>query len=304
MQLMIGGESSLAFRMTFRVVSGLRHSLPRERRGWCSELRLLPLIVWLLSVVSAAPAQEIVALSTRPGVTQSYFLARAPQNVQAIAILFPGSGGLINLRQEKNQIKFGQNNFLVRTRSEFVKRGIIAAIIDAPSDSPSGWGMSDEFRLGENHFTDMSAVVADLGKRFSGQPIFLVGTSRGTISAAALGARFGERAAGAVLTSTMFRPAPPKSNEPGPDLSRFDFATIKVPLLLVHHVSDQCMSTPYGDAARLSDKFPLVSVLGGRPPESGPCDPYSNHGFFGKESETVEQIVNWMLKKPFRERIE
>ena len=38
-------------------------------------------------------------------------------------------------------------------------------------------------------------------------------------------------------------------------------------------------------------------------PESGPCDPFSAHGYFGKESETVEQIVNWMLKKPFGEEI-
>jgi hypothetical protein len=267
------------------------------------EARVLTFILLLLGLVSGAYAQEMVTLETRPGATQSFFLTRAPRNLQAIAILFPGSGGLIHLRQEKGRVKFGQNNFLVRSRSEFVKRGVLAAIIDAPSDSPSGWGMSDEFRLGENHFVDIAAVVADLGKRFPGQPIFLVGTSRGTISAAALGARFGERAAGAVLTSSMFRPAPPKSNEPGPGLSRFDFATIKIPLLLVHHVSDQCPSTPYGDAARLSDRYPLVSVLGGRPPESGPCDPYSNHGFFGKEPETVEQIVNWMLKKPFLDQV-
>ena len=143
-----------------------------------------------------ATAQEIVTLSTRPGVTQSFFIANLPQNPQAIAILFPGSGGLIRLRQEDGQIKFGQNNFLVRSRGEFVKRGVVAAILDAPSDYQTGWGMGDEFRLGEDHFTDVSAVVADLGKRFPGLPLFLIGTSRGTISAAALGARFGSGLSG------------------------------------------------------------------------------------------------------------
>lgn len=265
----------------------------------------LPLMLLLLTFATAlSHAQEIVTLSTRPGVMQSYFIASPPQQPRAIALLFPGSGGLIRLRQEKGQIRFGQNNFLVRARGEFVKRGIIAAIVDAPSDRQSGWGMSDEFRLGEEHFTDISAVLADLGKRFAGMPIFLVGTSRGTISAAALGARFEQQAAGVVLTSTMFRKAGIKSNEPGPGLSGFDFATIKLPLLFAHHVSDQCGVTPYGDAARLVDKYPLISVLGGGSPESGPCDPFSAHGFFGKESETVEQIVNWMLKNPFVERIE
>ncbi len=120
------------------------------------------------------------------------------------------------------------------------------------------------FALANDHFTDISAVVDDLEKRFPGMPLFLIGTSRGTISAAALGARFGQRIAGAVLTATMFRQAPAGiQNEPGPGLSRFDFATIKSPLLFVHHVSDQCASTPYGDAARLSERYPLITVFGG-----------------------------------------
>src|SRR5215468_4959206 len=256
-------------------------------------------IPWFLTLFGVGSAQEIVTLSTRPGVTQSFFIANLGDQPKAVAVLFPGSGGLIRLRQEQGQIKFGQNNFLVRTRGEFVKRGVVGAILDAPSDRQTGWGMADEFRLGEDHFTDVSAVVADLGKRLPGLPLFLVGTSRGTISAAALSARFGSGLAGVVLTSTMFRAAGTRANEPGPGLSRFDFATIKVPVLFVHHVNDQCAVTPYSDAVRLADKYPLISVSGGRAPESGPCDPFSAHGYFGKESETVEEIVNWMLKKPF-----
>jgi hypothetical protein len=263
----------------------------------------LLMVFWLFGIVSAASAQEMVTLQTRPGVMQSFFITNLGDNPQAVAVLFAGSGGLIRLRQENGQIKFGQNNFLVRTRGEFVKRGVVAAILDAPSDRQTGWGMGDEFRLGEDHFTDVSAIVAELGKRVAGLPLFLVGTSRGTISAAALGARFGSGLSGVVLTSTMFRAAGAKSNEPGPGLSRFDFTTIKVPVLFVHHVGDQCAVTPYSDAARLADKYPLISVSGGRAPESGPCDPFSAHGYFGKESETVEQIVNWMLKKPFLKEV-
>jgi len=279
-----------------------RISTARERR--MANLKSSLACVWLLTFITVASAQEIVTLSTRPGVTQSYFLTSLPQNPQAVAVLFPGSGGLIRLREEKGQIKFGPNNFLVRSRSEFTKRGVIGAIIDAPSDYQSGGGMSDEFRLAADHFADISAVVTDLGKRLPGLAIFLVGTSRGTISAAALGARFGAQIAGVVLTATLFRQSSGRPGESGPGLSRFDFGTIKVPVLFVHHVSDQCGVTPYGDAARLVEKYPLVSVSGGRPPESGPCDALSAHGFFGKESETVEQIVNWMLKKPFREKVE
>jgi hypothetical protein len=252
---------------------------------------------------AVAGAQEIITLPARPNVTQSYFLARLPPNPRAIAILFPGSGGVVNLRQENGQIKFGQNNFLIRSRGAFVGRGIATAFIDAPSDMKTGWGMSDEFRLGEDHASDIAAVAGDLHKRVPGLPVFLIGTSRGTISAASLGARLERAIGGVVLTSTMFRAAGRKSNEPGPGLSRFDFATIKAPLLFVHHVSDQCAVTPYGEAARFVEKYPLITVFGGAPPQSGPCDPFSPHGFFGKEQETVEQVTNWMLKKPFEHEI-
>ena len=98
----------------------------------------------------------------------------------------------------------------MRSRAEFIKRGAVAAILDAPSDQQGGWGMNDEFRLGEKHATDITAVIDGLEKRFPGIPLFLVGTSRGTISAAVLGVKLNQRVAGAVLTSTMFRPSSQK----------------------------------------------------------------------------------------------
>jgi hypothetical protein len=265
---------------------------------------VLAALLWLsCNSTTARAQQEIVTLPTRPGVTQSYFLTSIPKTLQAVAVLFPGSGGLIQLRNENGKPRFNAGNFLVRSRAEFVKRGVVSVIVDAPSDQQGSWGMSDEFRLGDAHLADISAVIGDIEKRFPKMPLFLVGTSRGTISAAALSEKVGQRAAGAVLTATMFRQAPKNSKEPGPGLSKFDFQTISVPLLFVHHVSDQCASTPYSDAARLSDKYPLISVFGGPLPQSGPCDAFSQHGFLGKESETVEQMVNWMLKKPFREEV-
>lgn len=260
-------------------------------------------LIALASLCDSARPQEIITLDTRPNVTQSYFLTSAPRPLQAIAVLFPGSGGTIDLRLEKGKPRFNGGNFLVRSRTDFIKHGVRAAIVDAPSDQQNNWGMSDEFRLGHEHAADMAAVVDDLAKRMPSIPVFLVGTSRGTISAAALGARMKQPVAGVVLTASMFRAAGRNAKEPGPGLSKFDFATIKMPLLLVHHVSDQCQFTQYGDAARLSEKFPLISVFGGDTPRSGPCDAFSQHGFLGKEAETVEQMVNWMLKKPFQNEV-
>lgn len=233
------------------------------------EVLVILLIVLLWSLAAVSHAQELVMLSTRPGATQSYFLARAPQNPQAIVLLFPGSGGFIRLRVEDGQVKFSPNNFLVRSRGEFVKRG----------------------------------VVADLNKRFPRVPLFLIGTSRGTVSAAALASKFGHQVSGVVLTATMFRQTGRRASEPGPGLSQFDFTNIKIPLLFVHHSEDLCVVTPYNEAARLSEKYPLISVSGGLPPKSDECEALSAHGFLGKESETIEEIVNWILKKPFRTEV-
>lgn len=266
--------------------------------------RVVAALMCLACCPTSVPAQqEIVTLPTRPGVTQSYFLTSKPKNLEAMAILFPGSGGLIQLRTDSGRVRFNQGNFLVRSRAEFVKRGVTAGIIDAPSDQQAGWGMSDEFRRGDLHVTDISAVAGDMTKRFPGTPLFLVGTSRGSVSAAALGARLTGQIAGVILTATMFQPAGRKSNEPGPGLSGFDFASIKAPVLFVHHVGDQCEVTPYSDAARLVDRYPLVTVFGGSAAQSGRCEAFSQHGFYGKEAETVAEIVNWMLKKPFRTEV-
>jgi hypothetical protein len=270
------------------------------RRG--VEAFLTALAAWLVAA-SPVRAQELVRLDTRPGITQSYFLARVPTGAQAVALLFPGGGGYIRLRSEGGQIKFAPGNFLVRVRGEFVTRGVVAAIIDAPSDAQSGWGMTDEFRLGDAHLTDVRAIQADLGRRFPDLPVFLIGTSRGTVSVASLGARLDRNVAGVVLTSSMYRATGSRSWEPGPGLSLFDFARLKVPVLLVHHRDDGCPATPYVDAYHLAKTFPLVTVKGGRPATSGECEPMSAHGYFGREGETVEAIVNWMLKRPYAREI-
>jgi len=130
-------------------------------------------------------------------------------------------------------------------------------------------------------------------KRYPGLPVFLVGTSRSTISVAQLGRSLGDEVSGIVLSSSLWR-----ANHPGA-LEAFDWKSIRVPALLVHHRDDDCFATLYRDLPRGASIHPLISVKGGKPAESGPCDPLAAHGFFGKEAETVDAIAAWMLKKPY-----
>ena len=252
----------------------------------------------LLLIPSLAAAQEIVTLASRDGATQS-FLFLAPAQPVAAAVLFAGNYGNLRLRRENGEIRFGDGNFLVRSRQLFVESGIAVAVIDAPSDQPRG--MDDRFRLGDQHAADIAAVVADLKKRFSNVPVFLVGTSRGSVSAAATGAALGASVSGVVLTASVFLWA-----RSGPGLSGFDYARISAPVLLAHHAEDSCSSTPYREARKLAESrhYPLITVKGGLPATSDPCEAFSAHGFLGKEKETVEAIANWMLKKPYRDNID
>lgn len=261
-------------------------------------MRVLASVALALAAVSAS-AQEMVTIPTRPGVTQSFFIAamggRPPA---AIALLYVGGYGNINMRNEGGQVKFGANNFLPRARREFIRNGVLPVILDTPSDARDGVG--DEYRIGAQQTVDSRAVLAELRKRYPGLPVFVVTTSRSTISGAHLGRALGDEIAGVVLTSSMF--ASPRGR--WPVITGFEFGSIKSPLLFVHHRGDTCHATPYSEAARLGGRFPLVTVSGGKPPESGPCDPFSPHGYFGKEAETVDAISAWMLKKPFARSIE
>ena len=267
-------------------------------RRWSLALGILAIIC-----ACATIAEEIVTLKTRDGATQSYLLSGPNgDKPQALAMLFPGGRGAINLRSDGDRISVGGNNYLTRSRGEFVKRGIVTALLDAPSDQ--GGGMSDEFRMGATHRGDIKAVLTDLKQRFPGLPVFIIGTSRGTASAVYSGRELGNDVAGVVLTSSLFLIHPRRDSYQPPALGQFDFRSMKIPLLFVHHRDDACSITPYREAARLAGKYPLVSVTGGAPSQSDECEGQSAHGFFGRETLVVDAIVNWMLKRPYSANIE
>ena len=251
------------------------------------------LIALALLASSGTPAaEEIVILSTRGSVTQSYLLTSPPAGkARAVAVLFAGGAGRVDLEREAARALLDRGNFLVRSRRLFPGNGVVAAVMDAPSDQPQG--MDDAFRLSGAHAEDVARVVADLRSRFAGLPVFLVGTSRGAVSAASAAKTLGPRVDGVVLTATVFLPS---RRQPG--LNGFDFSSIPTPLLFVHHVDDGCEYSPHYAAKRLADRYPLISVSGGPPPQSKPCEAMSAHGFLGREAETVAAIAKWMLKQP------
>ena len=252
---------------------------------------------------AAASSQEVVTLQTRPGVTQSFLIVGMEgRKPEAAALLFVGGAGHIRLRIENGEIKFTALNVLPRARAEFVRNAILPVLVDSPSDRKSEEGMTPAFRESAAHALDVRAVLADVKQRYPGLPVFVVGTSASTISAAHLALALEGEIAGVVFSASVFywhgRLSTPMSM-----LVSFDWSKIKMPLLFVHHEDDGCRDTPYREAARLGRRFPLITVSGGKPPQSPACGGLSQHGYFGKEAETVDAIAAWMLGRPFPKEI-
>jgi pimeloyl-ACP methyl ester carboxylesterase len=242
-------------------------------------LRSLPVLVALLMLIAGrtAVSQERVDVPTRPGVTQPVYITAAPAP-KASVILFPGGSGVVV------QVR---NNFLLRVAPQFVAQGITVAVIDTPSDHPSGMGA--QARATAEHVTDIAAVVAMLKTR-SPAPIWLIGTSRGSISAANAAANIGPpRIAGVVLTSSVWQGG----------MAGVALDQIRVPALVVHNRDDGCRESPFSDTAAMMGRMrqatvkELVAVSGGAL-RSGPCDALSPHGYYTIEDQVVPAIIAWI----------
>ncbi|WP_231937837.1 alpha/beta hydrolase [Burkholderia lata] len=258
---------------------------------------------WLLAVALTlhgypAHAQnppKVVDIPTRPGVTQR-FLFIAPDAPKAAAILYAGGHGGLQL-ESSGRFGWGAGNFLVRSRQMFVNDGIAVAVIDAPSDRQSAPYL-DGFRLSKEHADDARAVIAWLKEQLH-VPVWLVGTSRGTQSAAAIAIALagGGGPDGLVLTSTILR-----EEQGGTAVTDMNLASLTIPVLVVHHQNDGCKHCPVSETDTLlkkleqSPKAELMIVSGGRS-QGGPCEASAYHGFNGLESGVVDAISAWMLAR-------
>lgn len=237
-------------------------------------------------------AERVVDIPTRPNVTQR-FLYLSPENPKAAVILFAGGHGGLQITQE-GSLGWGKGNFLVRTRRQFVERGLAVAVIDAPSDRQSSPFLGD-FRQKDEHVADVKAVIAWLKKQNNG-PVWLVGTSRGTESAAFIAAQIGSKGGGPdglVLTSTIL------SNKKGRPVPEMPLESIVVPVLVVHHERDGCRLCSYAEIPRLMNKLSavprkeLLTFKGGEN-RGDPCEAFAYHGYNGLEKEVVGKIAEWI----------
>lgn len=235
---------------------------------WLALLLLLP---------HTALAQGRIDIPSRPGVIQPVYLTPAAKPT-ATVVLFPGGTGVVAAVR---------NNFLLRVGPSMAQQGFTVAVADTPSDQPGGMGW--QFRLGPDHAKDIAAIV-DMLKARSPAPIWLIGTSRGSISAANGAAAIDPpRLAGVVLTSSVWNRG----------MGTIAAETIRLPVLIVHNQDDGCTESPFSGAEVFSARLvqaparQLIAVSGGTL-RGDPCQALSPHGYYGIEDQVVPAIIAWI----------
>ena len=263
-------------------------------------MRVLACLVPAASAFAVhAQAPQVHDLPTRPGVTVRA-LAIAPAAPASTVLLISGGNGNIDIAS--NGFIRREGNFLVRSRQLFADRGHAVVLLDVPSDRSRPPYLGGDFRASAEHAQDLGAVIA-WARRTWGKPVWVVGTSRGTHSAATAALQLqGEQApSGIVLTSTIVGRSR-FGESTAPPLTEVDMTGLKLPVLVVHHEQDPCgVTNPAQLPAlmkRLPPETPLRTYTGGSAGTGDPCGPFSHHGFNGIEDRVVQDISAWIASKP------
>ena len=246
----------------------------------------LSLLVLCVSAAAAA-ADRLVFADTRPGIRVGYWLMERPGATATVMLLPGGEGDIGAVTGGPPRSK----NFLVRTRAMFADAGFNVAVLGKPSDQDD---LTLAFRASGDHVEDLR-VIAERLRAQLGKPVWLVGTSRGSVSAAAAGARLDPPAiAGLVLTSSVTYT---RTGVATPNLPLMD---VRVPVLVMHHKRDACRDCDPREAHLITDRLTgvpvkkLLLVDGGGDPSGGVCQPMHYHGFIGIEAEAVKQITDFV----------
>jgi hypothetical protein len=257
---------------------------------------------------SAGDCGEVVTIPTHDRTTTRYALARptASTTGEPIAVvLLPGGGGHLDL-DAQGCPRALKGNSLVRSIPNFRDLGFVTALVDSPSDRVGEDGLAG-FRSSSQHAEDLGKVIADVRTRANGL-VWIIGTSRGTISAANTASRLSGPSApdGLVLTSAVTSGAR-SAAKPWVSQTVFDLPLdkVRVPVLVIGHAADTCARTPPGSMDTITARTngareQVVTVTGGPGSPTGlqagidACLGRSPHGFIEQEAEVATGIARFI----------
>jgi hypothetical protein len=253
----------------------------------------------------AGTCGKVVTIGTHDRTTTRYaFLPPTADAVPAVTlILLAGGSGHVDL-DARGCPRALRGNSLVRSIPLFGKAGFGTALVDARSDHQGEDGLAG-FRTEPAHADDLGRIVADLRTR-TGGGVWIVGTSRGTISAVNAAARLtGSQAADGIVLTSALTVGDPSARRRWVAQSVFDLPleSIRVPVLVVGHADDTCVRSPASRAQSIVDRTnstrkQVVTVTGG-PGSAGvsslaACEGRSPHGFLEQESAVADGIARFI----------
>lgn len=234
----------------------------------------------------AYAAGEVHRIATRPGITTTIFWEPAPSARATLLLLPGGDGGFGKLEDGRPTSR----NFLVRSVPLFVERGLNVVVFGRPSDSH---GLDYADRIAEPHLEDLRGAL-EFARQRSVAPIWLVGTSRGTVSATAAALRWPELAHGLVLSASVV-----DRRKPGAVTTQA-LEAIRMPVLVLHHAHDACGVCRPHEVPEIVKRLTqsrvrsLVMLDGGAEPQGDACGALHRHGFIGIEDKAVGVIADWI----------
>lgn len=227
---------------------------------------------------------------------------------KALVILIPGGSFQAYLSGDAatGRLDASGGNFNIRTAHFYAQLGFRAISLDRASDALSfyGGGSSggsfryDDYRISPEARTDVAAIISR--ENAEGLPVFIVGTSRGAISAIALS----HLADGISLSSPVTR-----SRAGGHPIGYFSSSERvqpeypQVPIHLMYHVDDACTGTRPENTVDLYQRMvgdgkdvTLHGLSGGfvDTVDNDVCGARSYHGFLGIDSAAAAQTAAWM----------
>ena len=250
-------------------------------------LRCVAGMVLGLASLTAGAEGHLYRLASRQAVTTSVYW-EAREGAKATVLLFPGGGGGFGKIENG---KPTSNNFLVRSVEFFLANRFNVAIFGRTGD---GEALDYADRISEQHLGDVRAVL-EFVKTQGSVPVWIVGTSAGTVSATATAIKMHDPAiAGLVLTSSVV------NFQKTGAVPTQDLAAITLPVLVLHHAKDACGLCRPSDVpyilrglknARIKKE---IMVDGGANPTGDVCAALHWHGFIGMEKEAVDLIGDWI----------
>ncbi len=270
-------------------------------------LLLLAAPACLAQPLPAGACGEVITIETHDRSTTRYAVApptgAAPGGPVAL-VLLPGGSGFANL-DDQGCARLLRGNSLIRSVPLFTAAGFATAVVDAPSNHHSSEGLGG-FRTAAAHAEDLGKVIAEVRARTKGA-VWIVGTSRGAISAVNAASRLTGPAApdGVVLTSALMA-GQARARIPWVTQSVFDLSleAIRMPVLVVGHAADTCIRSPANLMGNITARTnglreQVVTVTGGPGSSSiaasvDVCEGRTPHGFVDQEEEVAAGIARFV----------